>query len=152
MPAEIDECRSQPCLNGGRCKDHVAEFLCLCEPGYTGHHCESGKSRVCSRAATGSYSKLFLTLQPPGTNSRHEPHSQELGCLHSCVLASVSCLCTQINPWPVEGWAGGEIQLLIGWRSRQRLRGRVCCLCPPANRCCVGTLVTDGAMASPDVR
>ncbi|KFZ62067.1 Sushi, nidogen and EGF-like domain-containing protein 1, partial [Antrostomus carolinensis] len=38
---EINECQSQPCLNGGRCKDRVAEFLCLCEPGYTGHRCES---------------------------------------------------------------------------------------------------------------
>ncbi|XP_067158181.1 sushi, nidogen and EGF-like domain-containing protein 1 isoform X4 [Apteryx mantelli] len=37
---EIDECRSQPCLNGGLCKDRVAEFLCVCEPGYTGLHCE----------------------------------------------------------------------------------------------------------------
>ncbi|KFO81208.1 Sushi, nidogen and EGF-like domain-containing protein 1, partial [Cuculus canorus] len=38
---EIDECRSQPCLNGGHCKDRIAEFLCLCEPGYTGAQCES---------------------------------------------------------------------------------------------------------------
>ncbi|NWT25845.1 SNED1 protein, partial [Cardinalis cardinalis] len=37
---EIDECQSQPCLNGGQCKDRVSAFLCLCEPGYTGHHCE----------------------------------------------------------------------------------------------------------------
>uniref|UniRef100_A0A8C9EMJ4 Sushi, nidogen and EGF like domains 1 n=1 Tax=Pavo cristatus TaxID=9049 RepID=A0A8C9EMJ4_PAVCR len=37
---EIDECRSQPCLNGGQCKDRIAEFLCVCEPGYTGLHCE----------------------------------------------------------------------------------------------------------------
>ncbi|NXL96761.1 SNED1 protein, partial [Tyrannus savana] len=37
---EIDECQSQPCLNGGQCKDRVAAFLCLCEPGYAGHHCE----------------------------------------------------------------------------------------------------------------
>ncbi|NXA41344.1 SNED1 protein, partial [Eudromia elegans] len=37
---EIDECRSQPCLNGGLCKDRVAEFLCVCEPGYAGQHCE----------------------------------------------------------------------------------------------------------------
>ncbi|XP_068548785.1 sushi, nidogen and EGF-like domain-containing protein 1 isoform X4 [Anas acuta] len=37
---EIDECRSQPCLNGGQCKDRIAEFLCVCEPGYMGHHCE----------------------------------------------------------------------------------------------------------------
>ncbi|XP_030906504.2 sushi, nidogen and EGF-like domain-containing protein 1 isoform X3 [Melopsittacus undulatus] len=38
---EINECQSQPCLNGGQCKDRIAEFLCLCEPGYTGQHCES---------------------------------------------------------------------------------------------------------------
>uniref|UniRef100_A0A8C8BQA9 Sushi, nidogen and EGF like domains 1 n=1 Tax=Otus sunia TaxID=257818 RepID=A0A8C8BQA9_9STRI len=53
---EIDECRSQPCLNGGRCKDHVAEFLCLCEPGYTGHHCESDvdecQSEPCKNGGT----------------------------------------------------------------------------------------------------
>uniref|UniRef100_A0A8C4U8H0 Sushi, nidogen and EGF like domains 1 n=1 Tax=Falco tinnunculus TaxID=100819 RepID=A0A8C4U8H0_FALTI len=38
---EIDECWSQPCLNGGQCKDRIAGFLCLCEPGYVGHRCES---------------------------------------------------------------------------------------------------------------
>ncbi|NXQ31501.1 SNED1 protein, partial [Alaudala cheleensis] len=37
---EIDECQSQPCLNGGQCKDRVSAFLCLCEPGYTGYLCE----------------------------------------------------------------------------------------------------------------
>lgn len=37
---EIDECQSQPCLNGGQCKDRVSAFLCLCEPGYAGYHCE----------------------------------------------------------------------------------------------------------------
>ncbi|NXN16557.1 SNED1 protein, partial [Indicator maculatus] len=37
---EINECQSQPCMNGGQCKDRVAKFLCLCEPGYAGQHCE----------------------------------------------------------------------------------------------------------------
>ncbi|KAH0623980.1 hypothetical protein JD844_007213 [Phrynosoma platyrhinos] len=37
---EIDECQSQPCLNGGLCKNRIAAFLCLCKGGYTGHHCE----------------------------------------------------------------------------------------------------------------
>lgn len=50
--AEIDECRSQPCLNGGQCKDRIAEFLCVCEPGYTGLHCELGKRM--HRAHVGS--------------------------------------------------------------------------------------------------
>ncbi|KAG6923744.1 sushi, nidogen and EGF like domains 1 [Chelydra serpentina] len=37
---EINECLSQPCFNRGLCKDRIAEFLCLCEAGYTGTHCE----------------------------------------------------------------------------------------------------------------
>uniref|UniRef100_A0A663ECU1 Sushi, nidogen and EGF like domains 1 n=1 Tax=Aquila chrysaetos chrysaetos TaxID=223781 RepID=A0A663ECU1_AQUCH len=53
---EIDECLSQPCLNGGRCKDRIAEFLCLCEPGYSGHHCESDvdecQSEPCKNGGT----------------------------------------------------------------------------------------------------
>ncbi|KAF2981748.1 hypothetical protein EK904_014766, partial [Melospiza melodia maxima] len=46
---EIDECQSQPCLNGGQCKDRVSAFLCLCEPGYTGHHCELGGGVLLSK-------------------------------------------------------------------------------------------------------
>ncbi|XP_075363904.1 sushi, nidogen and EGF-like domain-containing protein 1 isoform X12 [Mycteria americana] len=53
---EINECWSQPCLNGGWCKDRVAKFLCLCEPGYTGHHCESDvdecQSEPCKNGGT----------------------------------------------------------------------------------------------------
>lgn len=80
MPTEIDECLSQPCLNGGRCKDRVAEFLCLCEPGYTGHHCESGKRlcQACSRAAAGSCSKSFLI--PQSLQNDRKTHGQELVC------------------------------------------------------------------------
>uniref|UniRef100_A0A5F8H4Y3 Sushi, nidogen and EGF-like domain-containing protein 1 n=1 Tax=Monodelphis domestica TaxID=13616 RepID=A0A5F8H4Y3_MONDO len=37
---EINECASQPCLNGGSCKDRIASFLCVCGPGYAGPRCE----------------------------------------------------------------------------------------------------------------
>ncbi|XP_074154067.1 sushi, nidogen and EGF-like domain-containing protein 1 [Sminthopsis crassicaudata] len=37
---EVDECESQPCLNGGSCKDRIAGFLCVCGSGYLGAHCE----------------------------------------------------------------------------------------------------------------
>ncbi|XP_065529895.1 sushi, nidogen and EGF-like domain-containing protein 1 isoform X4 [Lathamus discolor] len=53
---EINECQSQPCLNGGQCKDRIAEFLCLCEPGYTGQRCESDtdecQSEPCKNGGT----------------------------------------------------------------------------------------------------
>lgn len=62
MLAEIDECRSQPCLNGGQCKDRIAEFLCVCEPGYVGHHCELGK-KTCRAHAGRRGESLCATSQ-----------------------------------------------------------------------------------------
>lgn len=98
MPAEIDECRSQPCLNGGQCKDRVAEFLCLCEPGYTGHRCELGKRLpVMPQGCSGWLSQTLLTLWLPGNDSTRKPHSQRLGCPQLCALASVSCWCAWIS-------------------------------------------------------
>ncbi|XP_069053640.1 sushi, nidogen and EGF-like domain-containing protein 1 isoform X2 [Lepisosteus oculatus] len=37
---EIDECLSQPCLNGGTCRDRIATYLCDCEEGFIGTRCE----------------------------------------------------------------------------------------------------------------
>ena len=38
---EIDECDSNPCVNGD-CIDLVNKYTCDCLPGYTGPKCESG--------------------------------------------------------------------------------------------------------------
>lgn len=35
----IDECASQPCLNGGSCLDHVNDFTCNCSPQFMGTTC-----------------------------------------------------------------------------------------------------------------
>ncbi|XP_028259487.1 sushi, nidogen and EGF-like domain-containing protein 1 isoform X2 [Parambassis ranga] len=37
----VDECASDPCQNGGTCKDQINSFICHCPPGYTGIHCET---------------------------------------------------------------------------------------------------------------
>ncbi|XP_071785279.1 lactadherin-like [Asterias amurensis] len=36
----IDECSSNPCLNGGHCVDGVNRFTCWCAPGYEGSTCD----------------------------------------------------------------------------------------------------------------
>ena len=43
---DIDECESNPCKNGGTCKDGENSYTCTCVPGYTGHDCETGKWEI----------------------------------------------------------------------------------------------------------
>lgn len=43
-PPDINECESQPCLNGGECVDKVANFTCICPAAFTGPLCETGDS------------------------------------------------------------------------------------------------------------
>lgn len=37
---ELSKCDSNPCRNGGSCKDQEDGYHCLCPPGYYGLHCE----------------------------------------------------------------------------------------------------------------
>ncbi|XP_057193176.1 sushi, nidogen and EGF-like domain-containing protein 1 isoform X11 [Triplophysa rosa] len=61
---EINECLSQPCMNGATCQDRIAFYLCECEDGFTGQHCQTDidecVSEPCKHGATcedqpGSY-------------------------------------------------------------------------------------------------
>lgn len=37
---DIDDCASNPCVNGGECVDQVNTYRCICPVGYTGYQCE----------------------------------------------------------------------------------------------------------------
>ena len=40
LPADIDECASEPCIHG-ECDDQVNGYVCECIDGYTGVICDS---------------------------------------------------------------------------------------------------------------
>ena len=48
VPSDIDDCASNPCQNGGTCKDHVGYFSCDCVAGYKDGFCETSKSSFTS--------------------------------------------------------------------------------------------------------
>ena len=44
--ADIDECSSDPCQNGGTCTDLVNSHTCACQAGYDGDNCQNGTSNI----------------------------------------------------------------------------------------------------------
>ena len=45
--ADMNECFSKPCLNGGTCVDGPDSYTCNCPSGFTGSDCETSKHKIC---------------------------------------------------------------------------------------------------------
>ncbi|XP_053735135.1 coagulation factor IXa [Synchiropus splendidus] len=42
-----DQCKSNPCMNGGSCTDHLGFYTCSCESGFTGRNCDIIVTKRC---------------------------------------------------------------------------------------------------------
>uniref|UniRef100_A0A8D2J5L2 Coagulation factor IX n=1 Tax=Varanus komodoensis TaxID=61221 RepID=A0A8D2J5L2_VARKO len=58
-----DQCTSNPCQNGGTCKDDISNYVCWCPAGYEGRNCEldatcstrnGGCKQICKNGPTGT--------------------------------------------------------------------------------------------------
>lgn len=68
---DIDECKDQPCLNGGVCQDRINSFKCSCAIGFTGSRCQINiddcVSSPCRNGGTCHDSIAGYTCEcPPG--------------------------------------------------------------------------------------
>lgn len=57
---DIDECASNPCLNGATCLDRLNHFQCECMPGYSGTLCERNVSVSLILSITVSLKCVYL--------------------------------------------------------------------------------------------
>lgn len=38
---DVDECKKNPCKNSGICMNTMGSYTCKCQPGYSGHNCQT---------------------------------------------------------------------------------------------------------------
>eukprot|EP00062_Callorhinchus_milii_P001031 gi/632936203/ref/XP_007892918.1/ PREDICTED: coagulation factor IX-like [Callorhinchus milii] len=60
-----DQCVSSPCLNNGNCKDGINSYLCWCQGGFKGRHCELDTITRCS-VNNGKCQHFCKTNAKPG--------------------------------------------------------------------------------------
>lgn len=50
LSLDVNECSSDPCLNGGSCVDLVGNYSCICVAPFEGPQCETGSSPTVLRS------------------------------------------------------------------------------------------------------
>ncbi|XP_029904924.1 protein crumbs homolog 1 [Myripristis murdjan] len=59
---EVDECKSNPCLNGGYCRNLINRFVCVCDMSYAGDLCQTDVSDIYFYVAVLLWQNLFQLL------------------------------------------------------------------------------------------
>lgn len=62
----VNECKSNPCINNGTCIDAENNYFCTCMPGYSGTHCEIDEA-VCNTTDDVKCFNGGICQEGPGT-------------------------------------------------------------------------------------
>lgn len=59
---EVDECKSNPCQNGGYCRNLIDKFVCVCDMSFAGDMCQTDVSDIYFYVAVLLWQNLFQLL------------------------------------------------------------------------------------------
>ena len=70
----MDDCRSDPCTNGGTCLDGISSYTCHCSVQWTGLHCEVSKQNIIVTDRNhGTLRQKFVIIRSSFKNLKHGP-------------------------------------------------------------------------------
>ncbi|XP_054644529.1 sushi, nidogen and EGF-like domain-containing protein 1 isoform X4 [Dunckerocampus dactyliophorus] len=115
---ELNECLSQPCVNGGTCHNLEASYLCECEDGFRGKQCQIDVNEClsdpCKNGGTcENQPGFYLCHCPPGLKGRNCQKEQDSCESNPCLNGGVCrdyrkayvCACK-------DGFFGDQCQML----------------------------------------
>lgn len=70
----MDECSSDPCLNGGSCVDLVGNYSCICVEPFKGPQCETGNCVIVLHSDCDLCSSCHFTPFLPPLSSQPSSH------------------------------------------------------------------------------
>ena len=59
---DIDECKTKPCINGGKCENLPGSYRCNCRSGFMGYHCQTGNGIDFCVCLTMNYLKGIMFI------------------------------------------------------------------------------------------
>lgn len=96
---EVDECKSNPCLNGGYCSNLINKFVCVCDMSYAGDVCQTDVSDIYFYVALLLWQNLFQLLSYLILRLDDEPEVDWGGNDWVC-----ACTCVRVlsNGWLID--------------------------------------------------
>ncbi|KAI4786074.1 hypothetical protein KUCAC02_037367, partial [Chaenocephalus aceratus] len=140
---EINECLSQPCLNGGTCGNQVGSYQCECDEGFSGNRCQTDinecLSGPCEHGGTcedqpGSY-LCHCSQGFKGHNCEIEQHGYGFFG-DQCQMLENHVNCNRVETVASAGVTReGTTTVCAEWDTRAKTVRKTCCL-PLVSMCC----------------
>lgn len=96
---DVNDCKENPCLNGGTCIDGINNYQCICKEGWEGVHCNISKSPTSHFDATDGKLGWFFHELCCLLTDRNECSPNPCRNGGFCIDLVADFVCECVNHW-----------------------------------------------------